>query len=132
MLVTVWNARYLSVRPLQLHPAIEAQPPAAGGGNSSQQYLLLQRVTGNRFGAFCSQSLEAAAWWRQQEGIESLQLLLLSHTRHRPSDSAVCFVLWLLLLPAACHQVVKNKIRGVNMKGFGYGGEDAYFYASAQ
>lgn len=29
-------------------------------------------------------------------------------------------------------QVIKNKIRGVNMKGFGYGGEDAYFYGSAQ
>jgi hypothetical protein len=29
-------------------------------------------------------------------------------------------------------QVMKNKIRGVNMKGFGYGGEDAYFYASRQ
>jgi hypothetical protein len=29
-------------------------------------------------------------------------------------------------------QVIKNKIRGVNMKGFGYGGEDAYFYASGQ
>lgn len=26
-------------------------------------------------------------------------------------------------------QVIKNKIRGVNMKGFGYGGEDAYFYS---
>ena len=31
-----------------------------------------------------------------------------------------------------CLQVIKNKIRGVNMKGFGYGGEDAYFYASGQ
>lgn len=29
-------------------------------------------------------------------------------------------------------KVIKNKIRGVNMKGFGYGGEDAYFYASGQ
>jgi hypothetical protein len=31
-----------------------------------------------------------------------------------------------------CCQVIKNKIRGVNMKGFGYGGEDAYFYATGQ
>jgi hypothetical protein len=30
---------------------------------------------------------------------------------------------------AALPQVIKNKIRGVNMRGFGYGGEDAYFYA---
>eukprot|EP00882_Tetradesmus_deserticola_P021596 GHRQ01023378.1.p1 GENE.GHRQ01023378.1~~GHRQ01023378.1.p1 ORF type:complete len:312 (+),score=125.34 GHRQ01023378.1:366-1301(+) len=29
-------------------------------------------------------------------------------------------------------KVQKNKIRGVNMKGFGYGGEDAYFYATGQ
>lgn len=29
-------------------------------------------------------------------------------------------------------QVIKNKIRGVNMKGFGYGGEDAYFYATGK
>lgn len=29
-------------------------------------------------------------------------------------------------------KVIKNKIRGVNMKGFGYGGEDAYFYATGQ
>jgi hypothetical protein len=31
-----------------------------------------------------------------------------------------------------CHQVMKNKIRGVNMKHFGYGGEDAYFYADGK
>jgi hypothetical protein len=38
----------------------------------------------------------------------------------------------LLLHPVGLLQVIKNKIRGVNMKGFGYGGEDAYFYASGQ
>jgi hypothetical protein len=32
--------------------------------------------------------------------------------------------------PHARAQVMKNKIRGVNMKGFGYGGEDAYFHAA--
>lgn len=40
-------------------------------------------------------------------------------------------LLLLLLVPGLGAQVMKNKIRGVNMKGFGYGGEDAYFYASA-
>lgn len=47
----------------------------------------------------------------------------------------VCFAQeqWLCVvhMPVSV-QVIKNKIRGVNMKGFGYGGEDAYFYASGQ
>jgi hypothetical protein len=29
-------------------------------------------------------------------------------------------------------QVTKNKIRGVNMRNFGYGGEDAYFYCQGK
>jgi hypothetical protein len=53
-----------------------------------------------------------------------LLILLLGHL-------LACFLLLLLLLPARL-QVIKNKIRGVNMKGFGYGGEDAYFYATGQ
>jgi hypothetical protein len=48
---------------------------------------------------------------------------------HVPWSTAVGLTLHTLQF---CVQVIKNKIRGVNMKGFGYGGEDAYFYASAQ